>query len=492
MLTRLFFVLVSIGVVIGDDPLRAAEPATGLQANVAVREATRLDWEFAASGFGKEALKLPADFDSRRQHFQLFVPKNYKADREWPLIVFISPGDDPLGWRYWEKVCTKRDFLFCAPFAAGNNCPAGQRVRIVLDMLDQVRRDYRIDADRTYLTGFSGGGRMACTIAFHLPEFFGGVLPCCGTNPLARLDYLRHRAQDRLSIAFVTGESDFNRAENEKFMAPLTRQVSIRTQLTVVPKLGHGVPDDKVLDAVVSWLEEDLPRRREDIKKNPSLGVPPVESLIATAQAARLLEAAQRDFKEEATVWRGVTKLQGVLARWPRTEAGTKARDLLEELKKDEKRLKLAGDQGGVEERVYLLAQAETLEAIGRTAAALQAWNELAEQHPFAPEGRKAIDRVRKLSAQLANQPYLGIRFRGDSLIVAQVVKGSPADKAGLQDGDRLRRLHETDVATPEELRRALEKVKPGDKVAFGIERKGQKLVVVVEIGSIPGRTSKD
>ena len=44
-------------------------------------------------------------------------------------------------------------------------------------------------------------------LAARLPEYLGGVIPVCGTNPLNRLDYLRHRVHDRLSVAFVTGES---------------------------------------------------------------------------------------------------------------------------------------------------------------------------------------------------------------------------------------------------------------------------------------------
>ncbi|HKI38256.1 MAG TPA: hypothetical protein VKA46_40755 [Gemmataceae bacterium] len=161
----------------------AAAPPTGFQDKVQIAGPTRLDWKFVASAFGANAAKLPADYDSRQQHYQLYVPRDYDAARTWPLVVFISPGDGPLGWRSWQKPCERAGALFCAPYAAGNGCPAGQRVRIVLDMLDDVRRHYRIDPDQTYLTGFSGGGRMACTIAFALPEYFGGVAPVCGTNP---------------------------------------------------------------------------------------------------------------------------------------------------------------------------------------------------------------------------------------------------------------------------------------------------------------------
>src|SRR5262249_61173913 len=138
------------------------------------RGPARCDWEFVASPFATGAPRLPPDFDSKQQRFQLFVPKTYTADKAWPLVVFISPGDAPLGWRYWQKPCEEAGVLFCAAYGAGNSCPVGRRVRIVLDMLDQVRRDYRIDPERTCLTGFSGGGRMACTLAFALPADFGG------------------------------------------------------------------------------------------------------------------------------------------------------------------------------------------------------------------------------------------------------------------------------------------------------------------------------
>src|SRR5207253_8626226 len=113
---------------------------TRFQAEVKVQKPTRLDWQFAASGFGADAAKLPSDYLSYQQRYQLFVPEDYADKKAWPLLVFVSPGDDPLGWRMWQKVCQEHSILFCAAYGAGNNQPAGVRVRIVLDMLDDVRR----------------------------------------------------------------------------------------------------------------------------------------------------------------------------------------------------------------------------------------------------------------------------------------------------------------------------------------------------------------
>jgi PDZ domain len=467
-------------------PTLTAGPPTGLQAEVKVKKPTRLDWEFVASGFGKKALKLRADFDSLQQRFQLYVPGTYDPTRSWPLVVFVSPGDAPLGWRYWQKVCEERGLLFCAPYAAGNNCPAGQRIRIILDMLDQVRRDYRIDPERTYLSGFSGGGRVACTVAFALPEYFGGVIPFCGTNPLNSLDYLRHRVQDRLSVALVTGETDFNRPENEKFMAPLLRDLDIRCKLWVVPKLGHGVPGPATLGKVFQWLEEDLKRRREDVKQQPALACPPDDALTPVRLGNRLLEAAEAEIKT-GRVWHGVTLLQGVIARYGRVKPGGEARKRLDAIKEDARLLRLVDEQGGQEERTMLAAQARALAAFGQVRGARQAWKALAEGHPSSPEGKKAAEELQKLNKALASTPYLGIRFAGQAVVVAEAETGGPANRAGVQPGDRIRSLAGVPVTSLTDLRRSLSRVKPGDRVKLEAERKGKTITLTVEVGSLAG-----
>ena len=63
-----------------------------------------------------------------------------------------------MGQRFLREACAKSGFILAGPRAAGNRCPIRKRVRIVLDVLDDVRRRYRTDPDRTYIAGFSGGG----------------------------------------------------------------------------------------------------------------------------------------------------------------------------------------------------------------------------------------------------------------------------------------------------------------------------------------------
>jgi dienelactone hydrolase len=458
------------------------EPATGFQPEVEVANPTRLDWQFAAAGFGPRAAELPADYDSRRQRYQLFVPKGYDQARLWPLVVFISPGDDPLGWRFWQRPCEDGDVLFCAAYGAGNNCPPGQRARIVLDMLDDVRRHYRVNPDETYLAGFSGGGRMACTIAFALPEYFGGVVPICGTNPLNDLAYLRHRVRERLSVAFVTGADDFNRAENEAYMAPLFEDLGIRSRLWVVPRVGHAVPPPDVLAAVRDWLAADRKRRQADAAVYPGLRVGPAEVPTAQRQADRLLATAEDELDHADRTWRGAAMLQGIVTRWGKTEAAEKARKMLEEVQADPKRVALLAEQGGEEERRTLAAEGRALERFGDLRRALRAWSLLAEHHPDTPEGRKAAAEAKRLAAT----PYLGVAFAGSLATVAEVVRKGPADAAGVRAGDVLVTLAGVKIGSAADVRRVLREHKAGEKVALEVQRGGKLVALTVELGALP------
>jgi dienelactone hydrolase len=362
-----------------------------------VKAATRLDWEFASKGFGAAALKLPANYDSTKQRYQLFIPAKYDAAKRWPLVLFISPSDQPTGWKAWQKVCEDEGVFFASPFGAGNNVPAGQRTRIVLDVLDDLRRSHSIDPDQTYLAGFSGGGRMACAIALALPELFGGVAPVCGTNPIGGATYLRHRLQDRFSVALVTGEKDFNRKENETYLAPWLDEIGVRSKLWVAPKVAHDIPGPETMAEVYRWLRDDLPRRQAEATKRPELALAAHEAPAAAESAQRLLKAAEAELAQPARTWRGVALLQGTVQRWPATDAGRKAKSLLQKIGSDEKLLALIAEQGADDEVKAVSAQAKAFERFGMLDKATEAWSILLRNYADTPVARDAQQQIERL-----------------------------------------------------------------------------------------------
>jgi predicted esterase len=454
-----------------------------------------MDWQFAAAALlpapPRVPIRLPPSYESARQRYQLYVPPGYKPTRPWPVIVFVSPGDDPLGWLSWQRICEEHEVFFCAAYGAGNNCPAARRVHLVLDVLDDVRRHYRIDATRTYLAGFDGGARLACTLAYCLPEYFGGVVAVGGGSVPRGLDYLRHRVSDRLSVAVLAGADDFERRHSELYVTPLLSDLGVRSRLWVVPQLGHEMPPPAVLGEVHDWLEADLPRRLRDVRAHPGLAVAPDEVPLRGIQAERAVADAQAELLDSDHVYRAAALLQGVLARWGTTDAADQARELAKAIDDDPRQRDRLRGQRAADEQKRLAAQARALQRFGDTRAAREMWEQLARTHAGTSDGDRAAAEARRLTDQLASRPYLGLQFQGATTVVGDVVPRGPAARAGLRRGDQLVKVNAAATASPADVRAALNSHKPGDMLTLEVRRAGEKLKLPVEIGTQPP-TEKD
>jgi pimeloyl-ACP methyl ester carboxylesterase len=345
----------------------AQKPLTGYHKSVAVDQTGEIDGVFPLAN--QSPAELPTDwnpgYDATEQTFELYVPeiksKPKAAKALLPLILFVSPGDEPLGWAQCEALCKQEKVCFASPYKAGNNCPGPRRVRIVLDVLDQLRRTIGIDPDRTYIAGFSGGGRIAQQVAGALPEYFGGAIPICAAELPREESWLRERIASRLNLAFITGDSDFNRGEVENWKGPICEEVGIRTHVWVVPNLGHGVPSDKTLAEAFAWLEEGKKDRTALAKRWPATSVDPKTTPDRAAQAQSLSTEAEKRLKTPATLYSGLMQLKGIAARWPDLpEADAATKLLLEYDAKDERPWDM---EDIAEQRKYLIAEARGLTA---------------------------------------------------------------------------------------------------------------------------------
>ena len=70
--------------------------------------------------------------------------------------------------------------------------------------------------------------------------------------------------------------------------------------------------------------------------------------------------------------------------------------------------------------------------------------------------------------------------------IVLDVVRGGPAERAGLQPGDVITKIGSTGITSAEDLLAALRKASPGDRIAVGIDRDGSERTVDVTLGDLP------
>ncbi len=304
-------------------PAARAFQATEEPIEVELGEPTRIDWTFT---MGRRSwAEYPDDWLKEypeKTTYDLYVPQSYEENQPSGLLLFISPTPRAMATRRWRDVCDELNLILAAPHASGNKCDTRVRVKIVLDVLDEVRRKYRIDTDRTYLSGFSGGGRMTCKIGFSLPEYFGGLIPIGSAGELRINEaYMRKRVADRLSVAFVVGSEDFNFTEVTKWRGPLLESSGVRTKTLVVDGMGHSIPKSPVLIEAVRWLDEGIEQRRELAEQYPSTRIagdqtPPTHA----EQAKALFDEANLMVLDEQRKFDGQMLLKGVATRYEKSE----------------------------------------------------------------------------------------------------------------------------------------------------------------------------
>jgi len=96
--------------------------------------------------------------------------------------------------------------------------------------------------------------------------------------------------------------------------------------------------------------------------------------------------------------------------------------------------------------------------------------------------------RVMTLTSDAAKA--LGLTSTSGAL-VTEIQKGSPAEKAGLKEGDVILKIGRYDVRSSDELVSIIRTYKPGDKVKIVVERKGKTLELEVALGSMEETGSK-
>jgi len=99
--------------------------------------------------------------------------------------------------------------------------------------------------------------------------------------------------------------------------------------VTVVPKLGHGIPDAKPFQASLEWLDAGAADRRKLALRYPASHIAADQGPSREELAKSLLAEGQSRIKDRKTLHSGLMQLQGVMTRWPDLAAGESAKRIL-------------------------------------------------------------------------------------------------------------------------------------------------------------------
>jgi dienelactone hydrolase len=152
--------------------------------------------------------------DLAAERFTLYVPAHPPPDG-YALLTFVSPWDEAWLPEGWAAVLERHGVIFVTAARSSNReDPIGRREPLALLATYNVMQRYRVDAQRVYIGGFSGGARMALRLALAYPDLYRGALLNAGSDPLDAGPpsppprELLERFQEGTRIVYVTGERD--------------------------------------------------------------------------------------------------------------------------------------------------------------------------------------------------------------------------------------------------------------------------------------------
>jgi len=192
-----------------------------------------------------------------RMPYRLFVPKGYDKSILYPLVIWLhgggSAGDDnvgqisldnKLGTHFWTRLENqdKHPAFVLAPQSLAtwdSNTENGlsDELKLVLEILDAVRKEYSIDPGRIYVAGQSNGGIGAWGLITKKPGMFAAAIPLCGAGNTR----LASRAAKTAVWAFHGEKDDVIPVEHSRSMIAAVKRAGGSPRYTEYKGIGHDI-----------------------------------------------------------------------------------------------------------------------------------------------------------------------------------------------------------------------------------------------------------
>ena len=176
--------------------------------------------------------------------YYLYFPEDYndKTD-DFPLLLFLHGGGEAgadiesLQINGPPKMIVEGKefpFLILAP-----QLPYKRRfwnTNAIMQLLENIISDHRIDRRRIYLTGLSRGGTAAWELAAQYPDTFAALAVVCGMTPLPYASWI----DKNMPIWVFHGEEDkvISISESEAMVSKL-QDMGYEVSFTKYPNVGH-------------------------------------------------------------------------------------------------------------------------------------------------------------------------------------------------------------------------------------------------------------
>ncbi len=196
------------------------------------------------------------------QSYVKYLPLDYNDSKQWPVVFIFDPGaNGSRAIEFYKEVANSFGYLLIASNVTQNGNSWATNLDAASQMINHALDNLPINPNRMYVSGFSGGSRLASAIAV-LTKRMQGVIACgAGFSP----NQQEQPALEEFSFVGLVGDLDMNYTEMimaqtwlDKFKVPNT---------LFFFKGIHQWPEGPAMNRAFTWLE--LEARRKGLKTIP-------------------------------------------------------------------------------------------------------------------------------------------------------------------------------------------------------------------------------
>lgn len=134
------------------------------------------------------------DYNGAPVKYVVFVPKTYTGEKPFPSILFLhGSGEQGSDGKKQAEVGLgsairlaeeKWNFIVMFPQKPAGRGGFMEHEKLILDIIEATKKEYKIDEKRQYITGLSMGGMGTWSLICKYPDRWAAAAPICGRgNP---------------------------------------------------------------------------------------------------------------------------------------------------------------------------------------------------------------------------------------------------------------------------------------------------------------------
>lgn len=201
------------------------------------------------------------DADNKALNYRLLKPKAYEAGKKYPMVIFLHGAGERGNDNAKQLVHGMKDYASDALmekypcFVMAPQCPEGklwvdvnwsslkhdmpsqpaEPMRLTIEALGALQKEFSIDATRLYVTGLSMGGYGTWDALQRYPDRFAAAVPICGGG-----DVKQAKKIAQIPIWAFHGDKDTAvPVERTRTMIAALKEAGGMPKYTEYPDVGH-------------------------------------------------------------------------------------------------------------------------------------------------------------------------------------------------------------------------------------------------------------